>query len=34
MNDLGDIASELLDPENTSLVSLGPTAAGVRISQV
>jgi predicted Zn-dependent peptidase len=34
MNDLGDIASELLDPENTSLVSLGPTAAGVRILRV
>ena len=34
MNDLGDIASELLDPENTSLVSLGPTAAGVHISRV
>jgi predicted Zn-dependent peptidase len=34
MDDLGDVAAELLDPANTSLISLGPTSAGVRISQV
>jgi predicted Zn-dependent peptidase len=34
MDDLAEIAAGVLDPANTSLVSMGPTAAGVRISRV